>query len=211
MRTQTFISSMVGVAAAVAVAGSAAQAGLTWHGYTYDQQQAQRSLIVGSFGTFASESADDDAAYGAATFTNAAYPGSSVTFSGLTLSGPNENSWSVTGTTTSFGEYASFSTAGFYFTVTGSQQVTIATGQYAQWSLYGGPDYDSLSLIGELPNSSPANSQTFDLSAGEYWFYGDATAGSGYSGLMMSFTVPAPGAAALVGLAGLVATRRRRN
>jgi hypothetical protein len=210
MRNKTFISSMVGIAATVAVAGSAAQAGLTWHGYTYDQQKADRSLIVGSFGTNAYEFVDDDAAYGAATFTNAAYPGSSVTFSGLTLSGPNENSWSVTGTTTSFGEYASFLTAGFYFTVTGSQQVTIATGQYAQWSLYGGPDYDSLSLIGELPNSSPANSQTFDLSAGEYWFYGDATAGSGYSGLMMSFTVPAPGAAALLGAAGLVGARRRR-
>ena len=140
-------------------------------------------------------------------------PGSSVTFSGLTPSGPNENSWSVTGTTTSFGMHADFSTegVGFYFTVTDSQQVTIATGQSAFWQLFGGPDSDSMILIADIPNSSSANSQTFNLSAGEYWFDGWANASSGYSGLMMSFTVPAPGAAALIGLAGLVATRRRRN
>ena len=194
------------------VAASAAQAGLTWHGTTVDQYHSHRSLGVGDFfGDGAYESVDGDAAYGAATFTNAVSPGSSVTFSGLTPSGPNKNSWSVTGTTTSFGMHADFSTegTGFYFTVTDSQQVTIATGQYASWQLYGGPDSDSMILIGELPNSSPANSQTFNLSAGEYWFDGYATAASGYSGTMMSFTVPAPGAAALVGLAGLMARRRK--
>ena len=215
MRTQTFIVSM---ASALVFAG-AAQASLTWHGYIPDgQYTSDRTLgLIDNFpqqvGTYQSVGGND--AYGASTFTNAANPGSSVTFSGLTPSGENANSWSVTGTTTAFGQSANFSTTSFYFTVTDGQKVTIATGQYGAWSLYVTTDSNQpyTDLIGDYSGyfDPISNSQTFNLSAGEYQFYGDATIGNGYSGTLMSFTVPAPGAAALVGLAGLVASRRRRN
>jgi hypothetical protein len=198
------------------VSASAAQAGLTWHGTTVDQYTAQRTLTVAD--TFppadAYQSVEGDDAYGASTFTDAAHLGSSVTFSGLTPSGPNENSWSVTGTTTAFGQRASFSTSGFYFTVTDGQEVTIATSQWASWYLYGTTDPNTpyYDLIGYYEGHFDpiSNSQTFNLSAGEYQFYGDATIGNGYSGTLMSFTVPAPGAMALLGAAGLVGARRRR-
>jgi len=200
------------------VSASAAQAGLTWHGYIPDgQYTADRALMLtDNFPqqVITYQSVDGDDAYGASTFTDAAHPGSSVTFSGLTPSGENANSWSVTGTTTAFGQSANFSTQAFYFTVTDGQEVTIATSQWASWSLYGTTDSNQpyTDLIGDYAgNFEPiSNSQTFNLSAGEYQFYGDATAASGYSGTLMSFTVPAPGALALLGVAGLAGGRRRR-
>jgi hypothetical protein len=54
-----------------------------------------------------------------------------------------------------------------------------------------------------------ANTQTFTLSEGQYYMNVYMAAGAGFSGNMFSFTVPAPGAAALVGIAGLMARRRK--
>ena len=64
-------------------------------------------------------------------------------------------------------------------------------------------------------NSSPvsaAYSNQITLAAGNYTVGGffSVPAGSGYSGTMMNFAVPAPGAAALLGAVGLVGGRRRR-
>jgi hypothetical protein len=204
----------------------AASAGLTWTGQgvgDFSSVDSDRTLVVGNSLTTSGVAADayGSAAFSATTFSATGddapfYPGASVSFSGLTPSGENANSWStsaiVPGATPGYNLVASFNMFYLFFTVTGNQQVTIKTaagleaGSY--WNILvagaGDPEYSF-----EAGLSGSANSQTFTLTAGDYYVSANATAGAGFSGDMMNFTVPAPGAAALVGLAGLM-TRRRK-
>ena len=206
----------------------AASAGLTWTDTgigDFSSVDSDRTLVVGNNLTTSGVATDayQSAAFSATTFSATGadaslYPGASVSFSGLTPSGENANSWStsaiVPGATPGYDLNATFSTFYLFFTVTGNQQVTITTAAGLEagsgWNVLvagaGVPDYSFVA-----GPSGSANSQTFTLTAGDYYVSAFMTAGSGFSGDMMNFTVPAPGAAALVGLAGLVATRRRRN
>ena len=205
----------------------AASAGLTWTGRgigDFSDTYSDRLLQVGNSLTTSGVAADayESAAFGATTFSATGadaslYPGASVSFSGLTPSGENANSWStsaiVPGATPGYDLNATFSTFYLFFTVTGNQQVTITTAAGLEagslWNVIlagnGAPEYSFVA-----GPSGSANSQTFTLTAGDYYVSAFMTAGAGFSGDMMNFTVPAPGAAALVGLAGLVGARRRR-
>ena len=208
-------------------ASSTASAGLTWLGAVTDGafvgSGSERVLEVANIlsTTAWADTAYDNAAFGAATFSDVNVPGASVSFSGLTPSGANANTWSVSatvsGASVGYDPYASFSTTGFFFSVTGTQQVTLTTaaglvsGSY--WAICGPSNGWDTALwsFDSTGSSGTANTQTFTLTEpGQYYLSAIMTAGAGYSGDMFSFTVPAPGAAALVGMAGLVGGRRRK-
>ena len=106
------------------------------------------------------------------------------------------------------------------FSVTGSQEVTFSWSgsQSLILGLASGSGYTTVSGLGAgwgtntfgSFTDAASGSVTITLGAGNYRIYSDlgdpATTGPSF----FSFTVPAPGAAALVGVAGLMA-RRRRN
>jgi hypothetical protein len=207
-------------------ASSTASAGLTWlglaNGGDFDGYSSMRSFHVrSSFNTFwPPQDAYDNEAFGAATYSNVNVPGASVSFSGLTPSGENANSWStsaiVLGAGDGYDPYAGFDAQSFFFSVTGTQQVTLTTAAglfggsaWQIWTLLGGPE-PIWSFDSTVGTATAANTQTFTLLEGQYYMNASMLAGAGFSGDMFSFTVPAPGAAALVGMAGLITGRRRK-
>ena len=134
----------------------------------------------------------------------------SMSFSGLTSSGPNANSWSISGFVPSDTPTVNAMTLGFLWcqvTGLGGQQITVTLAA-------GGSNFLSISnQDGDLVKAfSGGNSESFLLSEGIYYvqFYGESAVGSNFSGELVNFTVPAPGALALLGAAGLVGARRRR-
>ena len=158
----------------------------------------------------------------------------------LTLSTGLSASWTATSDSTGFvttltapqtNGFSSYISTQRSFTVSGTQQITlnwsgsqsIILGQYL-----GGPVNNSgswskpITAAGWLSggtgspwgslNYSSSGTLTTTLSAGTYWV--NSSLDGSQTGASFSFAlpaIPAPGAAALVGLAGLVATRRRRN
>lgn len=104
----------------------------------------------------------------------------------------------------------------FYIGFTLTETTTIAiSGLAPAGNINGNNLYitDALSstVFSISPVSSPYSGEV-TLAAGSYTVGGfmSIPAGSGYSGTMLNFAVPAPGAAALLGVAGLVGARRRR-
>ena len=266
MRTQTFISSMVGVAAAVAVAGSANAAIVTslspdvvdvstalgantdlfifasgqWAGNVGETpiagfanvsndargRYATASYTSGSDGNFTEGAPFIFQLYGQRVATAAS--GTANRFSTQTstvnkvasgfaidgslgaLASAGSSGWAVTSSTLNLG-FTYYRNSANPFTVSGT---TYAAGTYTGGQFYGQSGYFGF---------------RFSTDNGTDWNYGWAfgTGGSGYGapGFEMSQwgyntvvnqgiaagAVPAPGAAALVGLAGLVASRRRRN
>jgi MYXO-CTERM domain-containing protein len=69
------------------------------------------------------------------------------------------------------------------------------------------------SNVFDISPVSAAYSNQVTLAAGSYQVGGvfGVPAGSGYSGTMMNFSVPAPGALALLAIAGFAGSRRRRD
>jgi MYXO-CTERM domain-containing protein len=208
-------------------ASSTASAGLTWQGLVnggdFDGSSSIRALQVGNFSitTGWAEDAYLNAAFGAATYSNVNAPGASVSFSGLTPSGENANSWStsaiVPGAGDGYDPYAAFDAAPFFFSVTGTQKVTLTTAaglvggsSWQIWTLLNGGNEPIWSFDSTVGTATAANTQTFTLLEGQYYMNASMLAGAGFSGDMFSFTVPAPGAAALIGLAGFVGGRRRK-
>ena len=134
----------------------------------------------------------------------------SMSFSGLTSSGPNANSWSISGFVPSDTPTVRAMTYGYLWcqvTGLGGQQITVTLAAGSS------NDLTILNQDGDIVTAfSGGNSESFLLSEGIYqvYFYGESAVGSSFSGELVNFTVPAPGAAALAGLAGLVGGRRRR-
>ena len=101
-----------------------------------------------------------------------------------------------------------------YFTVTGSADIQIWGNNVASdgiWRIYDAQGGDAIVPIDVLEGVS--YSQAISLGAGQYALEMLTSPGSelGSSGTFGNFTiVPAPGAVALVGVAGLVGARRRR-
>jgi MYXO-CTERM domain-containing protein len=132
----------------------------------------------------------------------------SMNFSGLTSSGPNANSWSISGFVPSDTPTVTAMTYGYLWC-----QVTGLGGQQISVTLAAGGSLDIANQDGDLVKAfSGGNSESFLLSEGIYFmqFYASSAVGSSFSGELVNFTVPAPGAVALVGLVGLVGGRRRR-
>lgn len=206
-------------------AAGTANAGLTWNA---SGGGGQGALVTGNFAT--SYEGDGGTVYssGFDAFT-ASLPGSSgvtsILFSAVTSSG---YSVSVSGSTAN-----GYVNVVRLFTVTDTQQITISwTGRTsaAIIGLAGGPDavggwgtVAALSAQGwaastqsTVPGGSQINSNgpgtfsyTVTLGAGNY--YVANTVSLVDAGASMSFTVvPAPGALALLGVAGVVGSRRRR-
>ena len=199
-------------------ASSTASAGLVWQAEFFGMEN-DRTLMVANASSGWADTAYRMDAFGAATWSDAANaPGTSVSFSGLTLSGENANSWStsaiVSGASAGYDPSAGFVAIPFYFSVTGTQQVTLTTAA----GLAGGSSWQIWDADGALIRSfestvgtpTAANEQMFTLSAGQYSMNVNMFAGADFNGNMFSFTVPAPGAVALLGAAGLVGSRRRR-
>ena len=227
MRTQTFISSMVGVAAAVAVAGSAnaAVAGMSLWNFS--------NFTIGTAPTSNNSSGD-----GGNTGVAAGNPfpgwetylekvGTSMTGSGgkvnVVLSAINNSS--ATFYLTSLTPVNLTGTTSIAFNVT-------STNGAAQWSVSLTDVNDKSALmiyavvtgnnVGPLSFlTSGVNWSTdggFDWSQVKGVELGFSKSGSGASATSFSFdsftavgAVPAPGALALLGAAGLVGARRRRN
>jgi hypothetical protein len=198
MRTQTFISSMVG---AVVGFNSVAGAGLTW-----DSANANNSVQI----TFGYENPIMFSGAASMSAVSASFGSDSASVTAATASGFSASLTYAVG-----GADAVYLSVVRYFTVTGLADIQIWGNNAASdgiWRIYDGQGVEPVT-IDVLGGTS--YSQTFSLSAGQYaveMLTSPATE-FGSSGTFGNFTivVPAPGAAALIGLAGLVATRRRRN
>ena len=224
MRTQTFISSMVGVAGAVSVAGSA--------------MGAVTSVIIDPFTTATTAAQANSGAQvspiGGAFAVRYMSPESGITASVAAASGKMVGTWAARseGETltaswhNNFGDPATnlSGCSSFDFFVGGSNIADMSfsmefagdngagswdyrTGRYR---LFAG--WNTMQLI-DFNNPAYPNMAAINTSSAQFvslFLYGSP---SGQNVEISNFTaaVPAPGAAALIGLAGLVATRRRRN
>jgi len=250
MRTQTFISSMVGVAAAAAVAGSA-NAGFVDN---FNRSLANASPTVQNTTTITVTQSGAGSGFGRNNtgLTGTAFPNRSTNIQSLgssaTMTG-NGSAAFVLGRATS-GVASATNTAGFggmnlaysnnnaFINLTGTTSFSINVGSYTggatNWMLNLDMDSQSDDFSGGvqlvLTNSAIVNGVlTFNVadmyqSGTINWAkvdsislgvqraeWGDANSTVGFSLSNFQYNVPAPGAAALVGMAGLIAARRRRN
>ena len=212
MRTQTFIVSMVGVVAALA--GSANAAIVTGPGTSSDCAtfNSSTSTTITYSGTATGAGQTFGTFYFGFGVMNASYAGyvAGIQVTNIQYSTDSGANWTLgassytTGTTT-FGGFstaslapasASAGTWAFSFTNNGTSFPGGINGNTLRVRA-------TLSATNDIPNS--------------YKFYGWGTgqwsegAGRSFQGNGISTAVPAPGVAALIGLAGLVANRRRRN
>ena len=255
MRTQTFISSMIGVVAAAAVAGSA-NAAIVWSGV----QNASISLTAGvsnlvmtSNGSFQSAPDYDPVtgdplfvAFG--NFSTGNYNIGSTSYSQIGLTGASDDGSNGPFRFQVYGNLATASSSGLKTVVNNTFGTSINglsgtlayngssagsgfalsnnNGSYNSYRLNGG---STGAQGGQFNNSTGYVGFRFTTDAGTSWFYGWAKysgGANGASGTLVEWAyndtaggaitagqvpVPAPGAAALVGLVGLVAGRRRRN
>ena len=252
MRTQTLISSMVGIAAAVAMAGSA-NAGFVDN---FTRSLANTSPNIQNNNTITVTNSGDGVGFQRTNtgLTPTAFPkrttnvtnkGSSATMTG------NGSAAFVLGRATSGGASATnengfgymslnYSNNDLFADLTGTTSFSINVGSYTggatTWTL--NVNFDSQSEVDSgsgflqliLTNSNIVsgvlafNVANMETSGTINWAKVDAISLSvnraewggtnstvGFTLSDFQYNVPAPGAAALVGLAGLVATRRRRN
>ena len=221
MRNKTFISSMVGVAAAVAVAGSASAgiAGMTFDSFTVAQSEsnlpdpipginwaspASSQPIFGASGTRAAyafnygssgTTTTSSVSSGAATFTTNAEGGA---VAGLQYFG---NAQDLTGYTFSFYLNSNVPTAGqegFSFFLQ-----TAGLGTVERIVNYTGAGTYTV-------NANDFAAPEIDLTAITSFGFGIYTSTPGTATVSNFTYTPAPGAIALLGAAGLVGARRRR-
>ena len=234
MRTQTFISSMVGVVAAVAVAGSANAAVVslfdfttgvsnnstgsvtgsnllsTW--ITNNGRKASTTSATGSGGAITMASANVAqsggkplADFGVFAASNPNPPFqyySRINLTGATAIEFNVTAYTGVATIWTLNVFEEFGVGtGATATVSSAGLVSFSTASMSSidWSKVTGVEIQAES--GVLPNT-PARTPTNYYGTFSFTFDGMNAVG---------VVVPAPGAAALVGLAGLVASRRRRN
>jgi hypothetical protein len=218
MRNKTFISSMVGIAAAVAVAGSANAAVVSIFDFTTGVSANSSGSVNGSnpfngwdtTGAYKATTASATPSGGAITMANEAWQGSSVANSQFFLSASTPVN--LSGTTA------------IVF------NVTAYSGKATNWNLmvmdsnYNWADFFLINTSGSGVKSFDTTdtmyvAEGFDWSKVETVGLVATSTGSQGSRLASSFTfngmdavgvVPAPGALALLGAAGLVGARRRR-
>ena len=211
MRTQTFISSMVGVVAAAAVAGSVNAATVIDNFATSFGPGS--STIQSGAGILGERTTKNGTSLGAGllTFTNPGIKWYGEAYISSSLSYTNFD-----------GNYGTLDLTNAVLTMNGSGSGTGTA--FLKVTLYGS-GYKEASW--EVAFSSSINMSTSNFSSVEAGFNldkilaisvetGDLDYSSTVNYTMTNFSyssvsVPAPGAAALIGLAGIVAGRRRRN
>ena len=227
MRTQTFISSMIGVVAAAAVAGSA-QASMV--SFTFNLNQYAGPQLVGIAAKINNGSASMQSITGGTTY------GLPSGWSQQTLA----SSFTAGSTTANSSQYgfvrggggSTNATADTYDTATGGgmgytvsclldegytplvgQTINLITVMFRQANTSTLPTSDPYWLNGynflQRNSTFTYNGATWDLVTTNNNGWDEFT--SGTFDQFSAAVVPAPGAAALIGLAGLVAGRRRRN
>ena len=211
MRTQTFISSIVGVVAAAAVAGSV-NAATVIDNFATSFGPGTTTIQSGA-GILGERTTQNGWDYGAGllTFTNPGIKWYGEAWRPSSLSYTNFD-----------GNYGTLDLTNALLTMTGSGSVTGTT--YLKVTL---SDNSYKRAIWEVAFSSSINMSTSNFSSVAAGFNldkilaisvetGDLDYSSTVNYTMTNFSyssvsVPAPGAAALIGLAGIVAGRRRRN
>ena len=197
----------------------AASAGLVFNltGPTPPNSSATLNYALSSFGSESPYVKASDIGFGATT---------------LTLSTGLSASWTATTDTTGFSVTVlanattgvqSYVQTNRSFTVTGTQEITLSwSGSYnlILGKSTGGTGFSSpisapgwsTSAFGGSSNGSASGSLTTTLSAGTYWLNNnlDNTPGASFSFAVVPAPIPAPGALALLGVAGIVGARRRR-
>ena len=195
MRNKTLTSSMAGAllfGGTLGVTG-AADAGLTW-----DSGNVYAPFSCNNISEFVDGLGGGSATSGANSLTL-----SPLTSTGFSITATNPDNVSML-----FGDYY------IGFSLSESTTITIS-GTAPAGNLNGNNIYITDAGSSYVFNISPvsaAYSNQVTLAAGNYTVGGffSVPAGSGYSGTMMNFSVPAPGALGLLGAAGLIGARRRR-
>lgn len=197
---QSFMKTGVLAIGAVVGLTSAAGAGLVW-----DFANANNSVQI-QFGY-----EEPITTFGTASMNNvsASFGSDSASVTAATASGFSASLTYAVG-----GADAVYLSVVRYFTVTGSADIQIWGNSVASdgiWRIYDAQGGDAIVPIDVLEGVS--YTQAFSLGAGQYAVEMLTSPGTefGSSGTFGNFTiVPAPGAMALVGVAGLISTRRRR-
>ena len=195
MRNKTLTSSMAGALLFGGTLGmvGAAEAGLTW-----DSGNVYVPLNCNNVANFVSDLGGGSAISGQNSLTL-----SPLTSTGFSVTATNPGNVSML-----FGDYY------IGFSLSETSTITIS-GTAPAGHVNGNKIYITDAGSSYVLNISPvsaAYSNQVTLAAGNYTVggYFSVPAGSGYSGTMMNFSVPAPGALAVLGVAGLAGGRRRR-
>jgi hypothetical protein len=194
MRNKTLTSSMAGAMLFGGTLGmvGAAEAGLTW-----DSGNVYVPLNCNNVANFVDGLGGGSATSGANSLTI-----SPLTSTGFSITATNPDNVFML-----FGDY------NIGFSLSESTTITISGTAPA-----GGSNGNNIyitdagsSYVFNISPVSAAYSNQVTLAAGNYTVggYFSVPAGSGYSGTMMNFSVPAPGAIALLGIAGFASRRRR--
>jgi MYXO-CTERM domain-containing protein len=207
--------------------GSSASAGVTW---VNDEQSFTRYEVynwtaglwaraetgqtgLGALDAYTWAPTVADSILGDPPYPSNVFQGTSVSISGVTSSGQFAGSWSASAfQPNSADKLYSTIQGNAVFEVTGSQRITFGftagVGGFFQLADMNDPFYADIFYY----SGTGAFSQDITLGAGRYILSFEATTpqNSGFNGMTMFVTVPAPGALALLGAAGLVGGRRRR-
>ena len=210
MKTRTVAAILVGGSLAVT---SSASAGLTWMGSASDP--AMDSVI--QLSAFSPAKSDFVQLVGADALTagTATMGASTISYSGIDAQG----GWALSGSLPNVeGSYVGSNNNTLFFEVTGQQQVSFSSAAGLGSMQFRIMNWNTFETLVDHYDFELDNPAAFDwtetLEAGVYVMQFNAASRSegdiAFSGDMMTFTVPAPGALALVGAAGLVGARRRR-
>ena len=210
MKTRIVAAILVGGSLAVT---SSASAGLTWMASASDP--AMDSVI--QLSAFSPTKSDFVQLVGADALTagTATMGASTISYSGIDAQG----GWALSGSLPNVeGSYVGSNNNTLFFEVTGQQQVSFSSAAGLGSMQFRIMNWNTLETLVDHYDFELDNTAAFDwtetLEAGVYVMQFNAASRSegdiAFSGDMMTFTVPAPGALALVGAAGLVGARRRR-
>ena len=209
MKTRTVAAILVGGSLAVT---SSASAGLTWMGSASD---ASMDSVI-QLSAFSPTKSDFVQLVGADALTagTATMGASTISYTGIDAQG----GWALSGSLPNVeGSYVGSNNNTLFFEVTGQQQVSFSSAAglgsmevyIRNWNTF-----NVLVDHYDISDNTAAFDWTQTLEAGTYIMQFYATSRSegdiAFSGDMMTFTVPAPSALALVGAAGLLGARRRR-
>ena len=209
-KTASFAATLIAGSLAVT---SPASAGLTWMGSASDP--AMDSVI--QLSAFSPTKSDFDQLVGADALTagTATMGASTISYTGIDTQG----GWALSGSLPNVeGSYVGSNNNTLFFEVTGQQQVSFWSAAGLGSMQFRIMNWNTLETLVDHYDFELDNTAAFDwtetLEAGVYVMQFNAASRSegdiAFSGDMMTFTVPAPGALALVGAAGLVGARRRR-